>query len=129
MGRNERTRLSKDDEKRVLPQERRFATHIGTGDDVNLLRCIVHKQVVWNEAVGPVFFSQSFNDRMAAPADDQFVIVSDLRPYISEPLGGGGKRGQDIEFGNDRCSLPDASRLAGDLIPNLLKQGLFDFQN
>ena len=56
-------------------------------------------------------------------------FVDNLRPRVAESLGGGREARKHIEFGNDGGGLPNAARLFGDPVANLLKELLLDLEH
>src|SRR5205809_6284493 len=76
-----------------------------------------------------MFLGQRFDYRVSPFADQELIIVRDLRSRVSEALSRSGERSENIEFGDDGGCLADPPCLFGDVIPDFLKKILFDLED
>jgi hypothetical protein len=116
--RHERAGLRHDAEQRGLAQVGGLAAHVGPGQDHELRRCRVERDVVRHErvAAGP-----ALDDRMPRIDDDHLVAVVDVRLDVVVDRRRFGERAEHVERRQRAGGRLDARRLGRDLASQALE--------
>ena len=117
---HERPGLGHQHDEGGLPQIRRLAAHVGSGQDHHLVIGVVQPDVVRHERLGP-----ALDDRMPGIGDHHVAVVLHARFDVVAPRRYLGQRRQNIHAGQRPRAALDPLRLRENRAPQLVEDFLF----
>ena len=111
-----------------MPQVRRFAAHVRSGQHQNRVAGGVQVQIVGNEPVASTQFL-FLDDRMAACDDLEVAGVFELRPAIISLSGKVRQASEHVDLGERERGLADASSFARNRRPQFSKDPALDLDH
>ena len=125
VGRDKTADMGHQDDERRLAQHRRFAGHVGAGNDQQFVFILIKMHVVGDKTAR---FHGAFDNRMAPLADGDFVTFRDHRLAVVIAAGPLGQAGQEVDAGQPGRGVEDPFALAGDAVTDIDKQRVFQLQ-
>ena len=107
---------------RHLSKNRRFAGHVGTGDNQYLIFGIIHLDGVWHKTFSGNHF---FHHRMTPVLNQNIALGVKLRPVVVILVGNFSQVQQTIQTGQKMCHLLNGDIVLNHLVFYLIKQLVF----